>query len=71
MNEFPENLDVAVFCPKCGEKHPTSFINPKANISVVCLSGNCSYNYFPFGRPFEEMEHVEWVEQREANYISD
>ena len=62
MNESQENFDVAVFCPKCGEKYPTRFINPKSNISVVCLRGNCSYKYFPFGRSFEEVERVGWVE---------
>ncbi|TAK64673.1 hypothetical protein [Methylobacter sp.] len=55
MKKLHENIAVAVFCPKCGEKHPTELID-QPNISVICHNHNSDYIYFPFGRSIDETE---------------
>jgi hypothetical protein len=55
MNEFSENATCAAFCPKCGEKHPTNFINSEPNTFVVCPNRDCGHNYFPFGKSVDKL----------------
>lgn len=55
MNRLQKNIPLAVFCPKCGEEHPTKFID-QPNTSVTCHNHTPDYIYFPFGRLVDEVK---------------